>query len=321
MKRSIGFLVAIVTYSFAFPVFALTVSPAKIEITGDPGTTVTGEIELLNEQEGARTFYSSTENFEPSGESGAPHFIGAKDGLATWINVVGETNLAQGDKKNIPFSISIPKDAQPGGYFAAIFLGTQPPSNTLAGGDVSVGGRIGVLVLLRVSGYVPEGGGLLDFTTSNNQRFFTKTPISFTYRLNNTGGDRIVPQGVLEIKNSLWITAAEISANKSNGSVLPNSTRKFDTTWGESQATDSGSSFFARAGEEFSDFHFGVYTAKLNVVWGSESHTDGKSYVFFVIPWHALLIVFLVAIVLLTLGRFGLKRYNTFIISQAMRQK
>ena len=105
----------------ATPVFALTVSPARFEITGDPGTTLSGEIEVFNEQEGTRTFFTSYENFEPSGDSGAPHFIGSKDGLATWIRSDSKIILESGKRVVIPFSIAIPQNAEPGGHFAVIF--------------------------------------------------------------------------------------------------------------------------------------------------------------------------------------------------------
>jgi len=51
----------------ALPAFALTVSPVSLEITGDPGITVTGELKLYNEQEGTRTFYSSFETSNLAG--------------------------------------------------------------------------------------------------------------------------------------------------------------------------------------------------------------------------------------------------------------
>ena len=36
--------------TFVQQVFALTISPVRMEISGDPGQTLQGELELLNEQ-------------------------------------------------------------------------------------------------------------------------------------------------------------------------------------------------------------------------------------------------------------------------------
>jgi len=320
-------LIVFAIAGIASPAFALTVSPARVEITGDPGTTLQGEIELFNEQEGTRTFFTSFENFEPSGDTGAPHFIGAKDGLATWIRSDNKVVLESGKRSVVPYSIAIPQNAEPGGHFAAIFFGSQEPGAT-GGGQVSVGGKIGVLVLLRVSGEVEEGGGLLEFGAKDKQRFFISLPITFAYRLNNTGGDRVVPLGEIKIKNTLRLTSATLLANKSEGSILPSSARKFEVVWGEvsppvnntEQKTESPG-FFEIAGKQWSDFHFGWYTANLNLSWGVTNQTANASYSFFVIPWQLLLIILIIVAITGFLGKMGLKKYNRWIIAQATQQK
>lgn len=324
MRNLFSLILIIIIAGVANPAFALTVSPARIEITGDPGATLQGEIELFNEQEGGRTFYTSFENFEPSGDSGAPHFIGAKDGLATWITSESKVLLESGKRSVVPYSITIPENAEPGGHFAAIFFGSQEPG-AQGGGQVSVGGKIGVLVLLRVSGDVEEGGGLLEFITKENQRFFSALPITFTYRINNTGGDRVVPLGEIKVKNTLQLTSAKLLANKNEGSVLPDSARKFEVSWGQEvqpinssaeQNTDSPG-FFEMAGRQWNDFHFGWYAAKLNLTWGATNQTANASYSFFVIPWQLLIILLIALLILGFLGKIGLRRYNRWIISKA----
>ena len=317
-------LICVAGVSIATPVFALTVSPARFEITGDPGTTLAGEIEVFNEQEGTRTFFTSYENFEPSGDSGAPHFIGAKDGLATWIRSDNKVVLESGVRVKVPYSITIPKNAEPGGHFAAIFFGSQEPGAE-GGGQVSVGGKIGVLVLLRVSGDVAEGGGLLEFIAKEKQRFFSTLPVAFTYRINNTGGDRVVPHGEVTIKNTIRITSAKLLANENEGSVLPSSARKFEVIWGSESSPpleEKRVGFFDMAGKQLKDFHLGWYTANLNLVWGDDtSQTASAAYSFFIIPWQLLLIIFVIGAALWFAGRIGLRKYNRHIIAQATRQK
>lgn len=320
-------LIVFAVAGIASPVFALTVSPARVEITGDPGTTLQGEIELFNEQEGTRTFFTSFENFEPSGDTGAPRFIGAKEGLATWIQSENKVFLESGVRVKVPYSIAIPANAEPGGHFAAIFFGSQEPG-VQGGGQVSVGGKIGVLVLLRVSGEVAEGGGLLEFSAKDKQRFFSMVPVTFTYRINNTGGDRVIPKGEIKIKNTLRLTSATLLANKSEGSILPSSARKFEVVWGEvsppvnntEQKTESPG-FLEMAGKQWSDFHFGWYTANLNLSWGVTNQTANASYSFFVIPWQLLLIILIIVAITGFLGKMGLKKYNRWIIAQATQQK
>ncbi|MBT9174320.1 MAG: hypothetical protein DDT21_02734 [Syntrophomonadaceae bacterium] len=325
--RSLLYTILIVAIAgIASPAFALTVSPARVEITGDPGATLQGKIELFNEQEGEKTFFTTFENFEPRGDTGAPHFIGAKDGLATWIQAESKVALQSGERVVVPFSITIPQNAEPGGHFAAIFFGSQAPG-TQEGGQVSIGGKIGVLVLLRVSGEVAEGGGLLEFSTKEEQRFFSALPVTFAYRLNNTGGDRVVPLGEVKIKNTLRLTSATLLANRNGGNVLPNSARKFEVVWGQEPQVISGTQqetktgFFEMAGKQWREFHFGWYTAKLNLTWGAMNQTANASYSFFVVPWQLLIIIASILLLVGFVGRIGLKRYNRFIIAQAQRQK
>lgn len=304
---------------------ALTVSPAKIEIAGNPGQTLTGSIELLNEQKNDQTFYTSFENFEPKGDSGAPYFIGAKDGLATWLTTQPQVSLNAGKRITVPYSLTIPANAEPGGHFAAVFFGTEAP-RTEAGGQVSLGGKIGVLVLLRVNGDIKEEGGLVDFTTKNNQKFFSYLPAVLSYRLNNTGGDRIVPAGDVEIKNTFRLTTEKLSANKNEGSVLPGSMRRFNVVWGGAPMTAQvpeaeNLGFFAAAAREWSEFHFGWYTAVLSIAWGTTNQSADASYDFFVIPWHLLSIILLILLVVGFGGRYVIKRYNRYIIAQAAQQK
>lgn len=113
-----------------------------MEISGDPGQTLQGELTLFNEQDETKIFYSSAENFEARGETGTPFFLPEKVGLATWIKTEGQVTLKPKEEKTIPFSIVIPKNAEPGGYFAAILWGTTPVQAT-QGGQVAVGGEIG----------------------------------------------------------------------------------------------------------------------------------------------------------------------------------
>jgi hypothetical protein len=55
-------------------VYALSLTPVRIEITGNPGDNVSKEITLINENDGDETYYSSFANFEASGDTGNPSF-------------------------------------------------------------------------------------------------------------------------------------------------------------------------------------------------------------------------------------------------------
>lgn len=328
---SIIFLISFILLSFVFNfnhTFALTISPVKIETSGDPGQVLNGEFELINEQNEDKTFYSSTANFEARGESGAPYFLpDSSSGLASWIKVPESIFLKAGEKKSVSFTIEIPQDAEPGGHFAAIFWGTAPPQKGEKQ-QVAIGGKLGVLILLSVNGEIKEEGGLLEFKTNEGRKVFTSLPITFYYRFSNSGNERIKPAGELRIKNFLGFTTVVIDANRRDGNVLPRSTRKFEITWFDKNQDrlavpsslnlnkeDLG--FFDAAKKQWNNFAFGPYKAELNLVYGRENNVAKSSIWFFVFPWQLLIIVFVVLVVVLLLGSVGIKKYNKWIISKA----
>lgn len=298
---------------------ALTASPVRMEITGDPGQTVKGELILTNEQGETKTFYSSMNNFEAQGETGTPAFLPERTGLATWIKVQDLVTIKPKEEKKISFSIQIPKNAEPGGYFAAILWGTNPPKSK-DGGQVSIGGKLGVLVMLKVSGAVTEGGGLLDFGTKDTRKVFSAIPVTFVYRFNNTGGDRIVPHGDIIITN-FGLGGAKLLANAKESSILPDSARKMEVLWGKEVTTPEKSGLFAMAGRQWSDFHMGWYNAKLNLAWGTANKSAVAEYRFLIIPWQLLLIAVASLGILGFAGVWGLKRYNRWIISKATHRE
>ena len=87
---------------------ALTISPVKVEVTGDPGQTLNGELELLNEQAFTKVFYSSFENFEPSGDTGSPRFVGGGEGLATWLSAPNSITVSTGERIQLPADLGRP---------------------------------------------------------------------------------------------------------------------------------------------------------------------------------------------------------------------
>jgi hypothetical protein len=321
MQKFLSFASTLKTVALACVIFtslsfssALTISPARIELTADPGSTIANEFTIINEQDAEQTFYTSVENFEAQGESGTPNFTISKEGFAGWVQVAEKITLKKNEKAKIQFSVNVPQGADAGGHFAAIFLSTVPPA--AKGGEVSVGAKVGMLMLLRVSGDIKEGGGALSFALKDGSHFVTTLPVNFVYRFNNTGNDRVNPVGNVSIKNMLGLETVRLNANPATGNVLPSSTRRFDVTWGTNPPLPESASFFSHVAYEFNNFAFGFYFANLSITFGSSGSSD-RSTMLFVFPWHLLLVVFVVLVMIFLFLRAGVKRYNRFIIQQA----
>jgi hypothetical protein len=293
---------------------ALTISPARKELSADPGTTINDSFVLINEQANTQTFYTSAQNFEAQGESGTPSFVDADEGLASWVQVQPQVTLAPGQKVEIPFSITVPKGADVGGHFAAIFLSTMPPATKQ--GEVALGAKVGMLVLLRVNGDIKEGGGVLSFGIKDSKHFLVDQPIDFIYRFNNSGNDRANPVGDIVIRNIFGFRSAVLNANPTSGNVLPGSTRRFDVRWGKEDAIDPQATFVDHVAYEWRNFALGPYVASMSLSYGANG--SSKSSVFFLVfPWHLLLMIALVLAVLFYAGRALIRKYNRWIIAQA----
>lgn len=312
--KSVTVVVAMVLYFAVTTSYtqALTISPVTLELNADPGQTITGEIEIYNEQPDTKNLFSTFENFEPSGETGSPKFSGGATGLATWIQTESSISLTPQQKINVPYTISVPADAEPGGYFTAIFWSEDNPA-ALQAGEVSIGGKLGVLILFRVNGDIKEEAGISNFGFETGSKVRATLPATFSYRFKNDGADRVVPLGDIVIKNIFGGVTASLPANSNEGSVLPNSIRKFQAVWGTPQVDGETRSFFSVVKSQFSSFHFGIYNAQLSLVYGAVNQTALDSFYFLFIPWQLLLVVTLVLIGL----RFVLRFYNRWIIAKS----
>ncbi len=312
--------IALSFFISARSVEALTLTPIRLAVAGDPGQTISTDITVINEKDTAETFYSSYANFEAQGETGTPTFNEAKEGLDTWITAPDSVFLAPGVSKKVTINIAIPKDATPGGYFAAVFWGTVPP-DAKSGDQVAIGTKIGSLVLLRVSGDVKEEAQVLGFSTTNNQKFFTALPVGMFYRFQNGGGDRALPKGDVIIRNVLGIKAATVNANTVAGNVLPGQIRRFTVAWmKKNQNVDEPlpkMSFFQSVAYEWHNFAFGRFSANLALVYGEKDTSVSAKTAFWVIPWQLLIIILIILLILFKGGKMLLRKYNNWIIGQA----
>lgn len=299
---------------------ALTLSPVRIEVSGNPGETITREILIKNESDSITTYYSSYANFESQGETGSPSFVQAQDDLGTWMYTQESVVLKANESRVIPMTITIPANAAPGGHFAALFWGTSPNDSK----GVTIGARTGTLFLLSVNGDVKEDAGLLGFGTKDNKKFYTSLPVTYTYRFKNDGGDRIKPVGKITMHDLFYIPEDKIDANPSAGNILPNSTRKFNVDWVKnprakeySAPTGAIAGFFDQALYQWNNYAFGPYFVKLNLLYGTEATRVTKYTFIFVFPWQLLLCLLIIFTILFWGGKKAIKRYNRHIIQKA----
>ena len=302
---------------FSLKALALTVSPAKLVLSADPGETFEIKMSVRNDLDRTATYYSSVERYTvKDGEE--PIFLPAEFGLPTWIKVPSEITLGPKERAEIPILIEVPEDAPPGGHYAAIFWMTAPPE----GPGVGIVTKVGALVLLKVSGEVVEEGEVVRFGAE--RKFFTHLPVNFTFDFKNTGNVHIAPEGRVYIKNIFGKEVASLVVNPGGFHAFPGTTRRFYTQSWEPEGgmpKIEGKGFLAELKREKAGFAFGYYKASLNLTYGEEMKTATADFGFWVLPVRILSLAILVLAVIILILTKGIRAYNRWIIAKAKKSE
>ncbi|HSX02724.1 MAG TPA: hypothetical protein VLI05_05435 [Candidatus Saccharimonadia bacterium] len=286
----------------------LEISPPVIELSADPGQTVTASIRVRNVASGELIAKGKADDFGAgSDESGKPKLLLNETGatrfsLKYWVQSVPDLTLAPQELKTATITIKVPANAEPGGHFGVIRFTAVPPD--VQGTGVALSASVGSLVLLRVSGAVTDKISLAEFSTSQSGHpgsFFQHGPVDFLVRLKNEGSVHEKVQGTIAVTNTFGRKIASVVVNDKGGNVLPDSIRRFDQQLGQKQL-------------------FGHYTATLSLTYlNGTKHVNAKLG-FWVIPWVLILLILVGLAVLGYLLKLGLKRYNAYIIAQARKR-
>jgi hypothetical protein len=293
---------------------AFSISPPLVELSADPGQTVTAKIKLTNISTEELLIKTQLNDFGAKDETGAPNIIfddnqNSSYSLRQWITSPPPFKVKNKETKTVELPITVPADAEPGGHYAVIrFTGT---TSELEDNGVALNASIGSLVLLQVSGDITQKASIAEFLTTaggNKADFFESGPITFAERVKNEGNVHLKPTGNVEIYNMFGQKAASLATNgdpknaaNPPKSVLPGSVRRFEQQW------DSG-------------WAFGRYTANVELTYGGDQ-TISASTSFWIIPYKLITLVLIVGIGLFFAARFAIKRYNAHIIAKASGKK
>ena len=277
LHKIIILLIFLSTYLLIFPPSAaaqtgagLTISPPLSEIDLTAGKVYDGIIKVNNPTKEIIEVYPIARNFSASGESGTPTIESpgedATYGLASWISF-SQSKIALTPEQDIEFKykITVPDDAEPGGHYGSVLFASQPPKPEEKTTQVALASMVGSLILGKVAGNIVEKAEIKEFAA--NRSIYIKPPVSFTLRIINSGNVHLKPKGEITISN--WgKTKNTLDINSKKGSILPNSTRKFDELNFEQGKWD-----------------FGKFTVKLAATYGEKNQPLTSQITFWIIPW------------------------------------
>ncbi len=254
---------------------SLSVTPPLIQLSLAPGQTWSSTLKVVNTNEYELPLYASMAVLETNGDEGQSKFTPVLEGsetstLANWVKLgTNDFKITEEKSFDLPFTITVPEDASPGGHYAAIIIGSQPLGEAPEGASISVSSSISTLLFLRVAGDVVEKGTIREFTTEDN--FYSRPNVKFLLRFENSGNVHIQPQGEIVITNMWGKERGKIPINQKTrfGNVLPESIRKFEFEW-------KG---------EWNPLEFGRYKAQAVLSYGTDQKESVNSTDYFwIIP-------------------------------------
>ncbi len=282
---------------------SITLTPPLFQITQNPGTEWRSTVKVVNTNNFDMTLNVAVVDFRPNGETGNPMFENLPTSspedpsrMSGWIIAPGgDIVVKRNTTADVPFTIRVPDNADPGGHYAAMLVGTRPtnfPSGQGSGAGIS--SAVSTLFFLRVPGAVEESGIIRDFFPHDG---FIETPDTrFVLRFENTGNVHLVPQGEVRITNMWGKERGKLSINENSsfGNVLPRSTRKFEFDW---------------HGER-SLFEVGRYKALATLAYGSENRqTTYRETYFWVLPLKPVFAIIFGTLIFLWLISWAIRRY------------
>jgi len=288
---------------------SLSVSPTLFEMTASPGQEWESVIRVINSNPYDIKVFADAVNFAPQGESGQSRFLpiiageAAGQTLAEWIKVQeGDLIIPAEQTLEVPFTITVPEDAPPGGHFAAVLIGTKSLTNTPEALQLETSQVVTSLVFLRVTGDVVESGSIREFRSTKR---IAETPkMDFELRFENKGNVHVLPQGEIKIFNMWGQERGVIPVNRQTlfGNVLPEQIRKYSFTWtGDWSVADMGR-----------------YTAVATLAYGVDQRQfDDSETSFWVIPWKIAGIILLVLFGFISLVTWAIKLYIRKMLAMA----
>ena len=271
------------------------IGPGKAELTIKPGESVTRTISVTNRISDNRRFALTVEDMSGSANPNeAVVLLGDQNGpysLRDYFSFPdNEFTLALGERAQIPVTITMPPNAEPGGYYGAVLVSTiqnsESDGKTVA---TPVIARVGTLFFITVPGASEKKGAVTDFSTIPNKFFFTKGPITMGILFENTGSIHLGPYGEVKVQNMLGEEVGFVEIEP--WFVLPKSMRLRELTWDR-------------------EMLLGRYTITANINRGYDDVIDTKVIHVWVLPWQFMLTVFGVLVMIFILFKFITSRFE-----------
>lgn len=208
------------------PSQAISLSPATTQVSIDPGKSSTQKVEVINTGDDSFNVSFSTAPYYVTGQNYDPHFTqlpGTVD-ASKWITIATTKAPLESHKVLTEnYTISVPANTAPGGYYVVIFAETSQ-SNVTTGGVVPHN-RVGNIIYITVNGDVKTSGYVKGSTLPG----FTFNPtIPLDVQVANDGGVHFQTTASFKVTD---FTGKEVFNAHFDRLILPSTVRNITTSW------------------------------------------------------------------------------------------
>ena len=272
------------------------VGPGFFTLEVAPGDSVTVPLNVSNRMGSRKLFRLTTEDMAASTESSGVALLGDEVGPYTikdYITVPYDRfYLDDNMRATIPVTVTIPEDAEPGGFYGSILteIATTPESTdegVVSG--TSIVSRIGTLFFVTTPGDIEKSGAFKEFTTVPKKTFFASGPIDMGITFENLGNVHFTPSGSVSITNILGEQVGEVELEP--WYVMPQSLRTKEISWDR-------------------ELLIGRYVITADIDLGYTEASESKQLVVWLLPWKILLPIFLGFFVFSLLIRFIFRNFE-----------
>jgi len=273
------------------------VGPGRAEIEVKPGQSTVVEISVANRISDNRTFEITVEDIAGSADGDqSVNLLGGQTGPYTIKNYISfpenTFTLDLGERARIPVTVTIPPNAEPGGFYGTVLISTvttDEEEETGATARSPIIARVGTLFFVTVPGDINYSGETKDVFLASKSWWYEKGPINFSILYENSGSIHLNPYGELRIKNIFGEEVGFVELEP--WFVLPKSLRSREIIWDR-------------------EILFGRYTATVFVNRGYDDIVDERQVVFWVLPWKVVGGIFLTVFIILLGLRFFFRTFE-----------
>lgn len=206
---------------------SITLSPVSQHYKLDAGQSVSDELTIINDGDVGYTFSLYASPYSVNDENYEPDFSSERKNtdVDNWVEFDKDSYYIQaGQTLKVGYTITVPKNASPGGHYGVLFAETEATKLT-GGTGVERKKRVGAIIYATVNGTYESGGKLVNLTVPALQ---FGPPLFSELTVQNTGNSDFATVMSFVVRDAFGAKKYESSKDYQ---ILPDSSRKIRAEW------------------------------------------------------------------------------------------